>query len=440
MLSILKGKNVISGDGAIKSVVDYSEVGLKVEYFIRTKSGRRFITSSEHQFLRPYNEYQKAVDLQIGSHIGLWRSNNIHKYEFEPKYYFYGYMVGDGCYSYKSNRVDISIMPDKTVLPILQDYMRVYGNAAIYYRKKNKAACLTVENKKMRQQMLDDGLKRVKRANKIPPIFFSLNDKANFIRGLMDSDGSCDKKHATIRFVNTSEFVVDELLMLLQEFGIIATKSANTPKSPNHSTAYTVTITGNNILLYQQQIGFLNESKSVLLKIVSDKVKGKTNTDFIPESTNIKRRLIQLIKDNKTKGGLGNKGKGLYANKNVRFGNFLTAKNLSYFQCRKIVAHLQDRGIEVPAEIIKFLNQNYFWDEIIDCGYTGNYCQMADIEVADSHNFIYNGAVVHNSQGSTYTNAIVANYDIDKNFHIEDRNRIKYTAVTRPKENLIIIL
>lgn len=46
----------------------------------------------------------------------------------------------------------------------------------------------------------------------------------------------------------------------------------------------------------------------------------------------------------------------------------------------------------------------------------------------------------HKSQGSTYTNAIVANYDINNNRSVIERNRIKYTAVTRPKENLYIIV
>ena len=53
----------------------------------------------------------------------------------------------------------------------------------------------------------------------------------------------------------------------------------------------------------------------------------------------------------------------------------------------------------------------------------------------------YNYAIsVHKSQGSTYTNAIVANYDINQNTNLIERNRIKYTAVTRPKEKLYIIV
>lgn len=53
----------------------------------------------------------------------------------------------------------------------------------------------------------------------------------------------------------------------------------------------------------------------------------------------------------------------------------------------------------------------------------------------------YNYAItVHKAQGSTYNHAIVANYDINTNLSVVERNRIKYTAVTRPKENLYIIV
>lgn len=52
----------------------------------------------------------------------------------------------------------------------------------------------------------------------------------------------------------------------------------------------------------------------------------------------------------------------------------------------------------------------------------------------------YNYAITaHKSQGSTYDNAIVIVTDIDKNSKVEERNRIKYVAFTRPKQHLFIV-
>ena len=52
----------------------------------------------------------------------------------------------------------------------------------------------------------------------------------------------------------------------------------------------------------------------------------------------------------------------------------------------------------------------------------------------------YNYAItVHKSQGSSYTNAVVCEYDIDRNPNTLERNRIKYTAMTRPRKKLYVI-
>jgi exodeoxyribonuclease V len=52
----------------------------------------------------------------------------------------------------------------------------------------------------------------------------------------------------------------------------------------------------------------------------------------------------------------------------------------------------------------------------------------------------YNYAITaHKSQGSTYQNTFVLESDIDYNQNLIERNRIKYTAFTRPSEKLYIV-
>jgi superfamily I DNA/RNA helicase len=52
----------------------------------------------------------------------------------------------------------------------------------------------------------------------------------------------------------------------------------------------------------------------------------------------------------------------------------------------------------------------------------------------------YNYAITaHKSQGSTYNNVMMLNWDMDKNSKIEERNRIKYVAATRPRHMLYIV-
>lgn len=53
----------------------------------------------------------------------------------------------------------------------------------------------------------------------------------------------------------------------------------------------------------------------------------------------------------------------------------------------------------------------------------------------------YNYAITaHKSQGSTYQNVIVAEYDINANITVQERNRIKYTAFSRAAKYLAVLI
>lgn len=65
----------------------------------------------------------------------------------------------------------------------------------------------------------------------------------------------------------------------------------------------------------------------------------------------------------------------------------------------------------------------YFYD------YLANYADIG-----------YNYAITaHRAQGSTYKNVFVLEDDIDQNHKVHERNRIKYTAFTRPTDKLFIV-
>lgn len=56
------------------------------------------------------------------------------------------------------------------------------------------------------------------------------------------------------------------------------------------------------------------------------------------------------------------------------------------------------------------------------------------------HQVKYSYAITaHKSQGSTYENAYVLKWDIETNLNVHERNRILYTACTRPSKNLYIV-
>ena len=75
----------------------------------------------------------------------------------------------------------------------------------------------------------------------------------------------------------------------------------------------------------------------------------------------------------------------------------------------------------------KKLKSRRNWDE-----YTKNIEKYADVK--------YNYAITcHKAQGSTYENVFLIEDDIDNNRRVLERNRIKYTACTRPSNKLFIL-
>ena len=64
---------------------------------------------------------------------------------------------------------------------------------------------------------------------------------------------------------------------------------------------------------------------------------------------------------------------------------------------------------------------------------------MYDLEVADIHQYVANGFIVHNSQGSTYNHVFVMENDINDNWVLRERNQIKYVALTRPSMTATVL-
>ena len=431
------GDAVISGTGKPRKVLHTTLPESKQEYIIRTRSGRVFKSSEDHRYLMPDTTYRIAKDISIGEHLCLHRGKVTESIVIDNDYYTYGYLVGDGCYSYKSNRVDITLLPETTTIDILKNFMSKYGAKVYTYgRKGNRAITLSVEQKRLRDALLEVGFSRVTRERKQTPKLTTLSQKVSYIRGLMDSDGCCDTKKASIRFVNISENIVDDLVLLLQEVGIIGHKKYFTNGKFSN---YVVAIYGSDCIKYRDTIGFGIAYKQERLEKVCSLVKGKTNVDVVPSYLGIQDVLRGLIRTTQKMYAKLNTNKAIPELKDRKLTAYLTHKNMSYHHTRSICEFLVSRGVAIPERVKNILDANYYYDEVVSVEATESYVDMIDIEVEHDNTFIYNGAIVHNCQGSTYKNAIVMEYDISLNPTLIEKNRILYTAITRASKRLFVV-
>ncbi len=163
-------------------------------------------------------------------------------------------------------------------------------------------------------------------------------------------------------------------------------------------------------------------------------VKGKSNTDFIQGTTNYRALFRSAFK---LRDGFNKKGNGLPKGSHIT--GKLNHKYLSYRQLVDCRDFLVDHNIEVPHPIMDVLNDWYFYDEVVSSELTGASVLMTDIEVKDDHSFIYNGAVVHNSQGSTFDNVMVDFRDIYTNRKMSEADRCYYVAITRARYNVYLL-
>jgi intein/homing endonuclease len=315
------------------------------------------------------------------------------------------------------------------MLPLLKQFLSKYGDIPrVLAKKENKAITLMVENKAFREEMLNRGVGRTTaRSKRLPNHLSSRNMRANFIRGLMDSDGSCSSDQALIRYVTTSEDLADGIMLLLQDFGIIASKRHVVP-----TDSYTISVSGTDCLLYRDQIGFCSDYRAERLSVVCQLCNGKSMSDYIPDCLGVRDELEALWVAHLPK----KKTPGVRKNRTIEY--MLRHKNFSFFHLKSVLEYFRGIGVDIPDSAKRVEEHWYFYDPITSVE-TAAEVEMADIAVDEDHSFIYNGAVVHNSQGSTFDTAILDMENLDKMRSTFTYNRGLYVAMTRPSKFLDII-
>lgn len=200
---------------------------------------------------------------------------------------------------------------------------------------------------------------------------------ASFIRGLFDKDGAADER--CIFYVTTSEKMAKQVQIVLLNFGIIS-------KRVHNVQSYIVSITDENIYLFQKEIGFglLRKKKSV--EKLLDK-KRNVNKNIVPHQ----KSLIEKFFNKERELGFYNTKcfDDLY---NVRVGN----NELSYDRVQKILdENINMIGTEEYSVLEDIKELNYFYAQISSIEKSANF--VYDVNMPNTHSFISNGIVSHNT-------------------------------------------
>lgn len=432
------GDFILSGDGTHNKCLDVVYSGELKSFRVTTESGYEIITSDKHPILcvdencdnPDYKLVKNTTNKDyacITRSINLTNRTTLIDYEQEitpyskeiiiPKEmngdigYLLGCLVGNGYYGAKNiDRVDITtcdIEISNRVINILKSFNL---NPKIRNKKNNKAITIYITSKAFRNFLLYLGLEYVTGSDKkIPRIIFESNShiQSCFLQGLFDTDGSASGK-TTVRYVGTSPTLIKEMQEMLLNFGVTSyVKSMNKTKA-SHSQAYCLHVHNTSINNFYTYINFGIAKKQEQLFQHVLRHTGKTNSDFIPHAKIIFDKLYDEIKQH-FGNSRGVSGQGITANRDRSISYLLrNVPNISYYNVFQILDYLDKIELESKqkAYLERLITSNYFYDKIKSIESLGN-LPMYDLEIEDSHNFVVNGFVCHNSQGATFDRVII---------------------------------
>ena len=216
---------------------------------------------------------------------------------------------------------------------------------------------------------------------------------ASFIRGYFDGDGGPVERNngsSYIECTTTSEIFAKKLQLVLLRFGIYSRLSTREPivneRIYSKHKRYILKIYGKeNLVNFQKHICFNLKYKRNKLNHIINKIKDhNTNTDVIPNINNIFKKLRNNEK-------LTSREMFGYKNSSYFSGRFNVSKN----NLKRILSRLKVNNL---YNLDLLANSDIFWERITKVEYVKpNYDYVYDLTVEDSHNFIVNGFVVHNT-------------------------------------------
>ncbi|CAM4199037.1 ribonucleoside-diphosphate reductase [Paenibacillus alkaliterrae] len=191
---------------------------------------------------------------------------------------FLGWMTGDG---WLSKRGDIGMVfgqEDKEIIShMIEAGEKFSGVAAKRFQRDNGTCQLYWWRKAFREKLIDLGIKAVPAGEKqVPSCIFTASRETvvAYLQALFSADGTVydkDEMHRTVRLTSSSKLLLQDVQMLLLNFGIHGHIYSRNKKQQKHFEYTTKTgdqriyvgkpffeliISGNNIVVFKEEIGF----------------------------------------------------------------------------------------------------------------------------------------------------------------------------------------
>ncbi|MFT4261719.1 MAG: LAGLIDADG family homing endonuclease [Candidatus Woesearchaeota archaeon] len=210
---------------------------------------------------------------------------------------------------------------------------------------------------------------------------------AEFLKALFECDSHVNLKKRQIEYTTSSKDLAEKVMISLLRFGIVARFKEKIKKYKNKNFSCFEIIISSSFTREYAQIGYTStRKKTALNKIIGSK---NTNIDVIPN-------LSQIFKTIRKELNLTQNEMGILRSSYCHYeqGN----RNPSRKTLQKICNNLAKYDNPFVKILETIAHSDLFWDKIISVKEIKQEQTVYDFEIQNTHNFVANGIMVHNSQ------------------------------------------
>ncbi|NMJ76518.1 hypothetical protein GLU01_00420 [Nanohaloarchaea archaeon] len=371
--------------GSLRTAAE--ELGLS-ESFVYTSMRKRYI---------PYRRLQYILsELSVNKdEVELERAmlRNGHDFRIpssfdEDMMYLLGLVFGDGDIniSQDTGRVRLSNSNEEILNEAKSIISEKFDRDPDIERQEGKVPYIRLGLRTVATFFSNTGMASPKKGLEIDYRLTTAENADAFLRGLMDADGCVVNREGgsdSVQLSTISGRLAEQVQLMLETFGVRAKKRerdrrdsyerADGQHIETRPIQHHLEITGSDIDTYKEKIGFSTQYKSQELEEITGKQRNP-NKDTIPDS--------ELLEDAETKPGR-------------HWSYFNQSKNPSRERARQIVREVELEE-STRRRIQQMAGSDLSWEQVVETEETGEK-ELYDLTVPDTHNFIGNGIVTHNT-------------------------------------------